>query len=360
MNITSQKRCSAEQLNSMLPLATTMDKPSSATASYVHDSSCNDTLIKILITLVNDIKECVQGRLNEVLQKLEKQEKYQQEMMETIQHLKTEVEDQQRQLKAMKQQENNTVNTVSGTATTTNLPVKQRGMRSHNLILTCQKIEIDPKIYAENLFLEKFNRKPNIIAVQELKKNGKSDLNQTKNEESQTKLLVTFHSVWEARQIYKDRIMALKNTGIYVQEDLTKDESYLFFKARQLKKNKQILQTWTENGDIYYKERFDSTPQILNDQNPLLKNIEQSSYEIQDLKKHTNEEQIKPQTRQEKEDEEPNPIHPAIGNTVITTNESESSSNESLNTYTMKDYDTKPPQKNRKSQRNKKKRNASE
>ena len=331
-----------------------MGKASNSTSSNMTDSS--ETLIKLLITLVNEIKECISGKLTEVIKKLEQQENKQKEMLQTIEDLKNDFKEQQQRLTALKQSETTSVKTTTAQQGET----KQRGLRCHNLIITCEKIENEPKDYVESLFLEKYNKKPNIIAVQELKKNSKSDTIQTKIVENQTKLLVTLHSVWEARQIYKDRVQVLKNTGIYIQEDLSRDESYMFYRARQLKKMKIITQTWTENGSTYYKEKMDSVPQIMNDKNPLLEKIEKSKNNfhemhvpMSEINKKSEDSQLKQSKSMNKEDKL-NLIYPTIGNIHITNQSETSSSDESINTIKEQQM------KKRKLRKNKKKRNASE
>ena len=226
---------------------------------------------------------------------------------------------------------------------------KQRGMKSHNLIITCEKFNSDPKKYIESIFLEKYNRKPNIVAVQELKSKT--------TEEKLSKFLVIFHSVLEANIIYKDRVQALRNTRIYVQEDLTREESYLFYKARQLKKRKIISQTWTENGTVYIKENTDSHPQIMSENSPLVhENINSP---------------INPQTTQDpstidipkeinnKHENETNPIHQAIGKTELSTKKSEISSSGSTISITKESNQEQIIDK-RKTRRKKKNRTKSE
>ena len=45
----------------------------------------------------------------------------------------------------------------------------------------------------------------------------------------------------------------LKGTGVYVNENLTKKNATIAWKARQLKKDKKILNTWTGNCKVYIK-----------------------------------------------------------------------------------------------------------
>ena len=49
--------------------------------------------------------------------------------------------------------------------------------------------------------------------------------------------------------------------GYYINESLSKGRSSLFYKARQLKKQKLILDTWTRDGNIFVKI-LDSTVKV--------------------------------------------------------------------------------------------------
>ena len=59
--------------------------------------------------------------------------------------------------------------------------------------------------------------------------------------------------------VYASR-MYLKR-GYYINESLSKGRSSLFYKARQLKKQKLILDTWTRDGNIFVKTQ-DSTVKV--------------------------------------------------------------------------------------------------
>jgi len=81
-------------------------------------------------------------------------------------------------------------------------------------------------------------------------------------------ILIKFNNIWDKRKMYKERIQVLKNTTIFINEDLTKEVAELAFKARELRRNNKIVQTWTEDGKVMVKENKDDKPrQILkNDQ----------------------------------------------------------------------------------------------
>ena len=156
---------------------------------------------------------------------------------------------------------------------------KQRGLKAHNLIITSSEDISDPQQYIENMFLDKFRRKPLITKIQPL--DSTSMTNKQKHESdkdaqnpSQTrKFLVTLNSVWDARAIYKQRVQSLKNTGLYIGEDLDKEESHLFFLARQLKKQQIIHNTWTENGVTFIMENQRSSPRKMEKNDPILDQV---------------------------------------------------------------------------------------
>jgi hypothetical protein len=152
---------------------------------------------------------------------------------------------------------------------------KQRGIRSHNLIISCQDLKgTDPKTFVENLFLNNFHRKPSMNAVQLINRRTTNNavpetdargrtVSTDDSTTQDTKILVTLNSIWEARSIYRERVRALNNTGIYISEDLNREESYLFYLSRKLKRNNVIVSTWTENGEVYIKESQASSPRIV-------------------------------------------------------------------------------------------------
>ena len=59
--------------------------------------------------------------------------------------------------------------------------------------------------------------------------------------------------------VYANRMYLKK--GYYINESLSKGRSSLFYKARQLKKQKLILDTWTRDGNIFVKT-LDSTVKV--------------------------------------------------------------------------------------------------
>ena len=66
--------------------------------------------------------------------------------------------------------------------------------------------------------------------------------------------LIRFNNHATQQQFYEMRFK-LKNSfpGVYVNEDLTRDNADLFKRARELRRNHKILSTWTKNCVIYVK-----------------------------------------------------------------------------------------------------------
>ena len=85
----------------------------------------------------------------------------------------------------------------------------------------------------------------------------------------------------------------MKNTDIYISEDLTKDESYLYYLARQLRNKGTISGAWTEYGETFIKESQESTPRILDINDPLLNKLKQQTQErkMENIKSETQDKQ---------------------------------------------------------------------
>ena len=66
----------------------------------------------------------------------------------------------------------------------------------------------------------------------------------------QNQILVEFSCHWDKRKVYAARLK-LKNAGregVFINEDLTKDQKHIFYEARQALKNKLISTAWTYDG----------------------------------------------------------------------------------------------------------------
>ena len=66
-------------------------------------------------------------------------------------------------------------------------------------------------------------------------------------------------ATYRARKRVMDKRSSLKNiesaTPIFINEDLTKKRAELFWKARQMKRDKKIHDVWTYDGNIIAKDR---------------------------------------------------------------------------------------------------------
>lgn len=239
-------------------------------------------LITILIT---EIRSTLNTKIDILNEKIEQKNQENEHLVQEIHNLRSKVTQQEQTIEELTKKQQSQNNDIPQTSR----PVQQqqqqqRGIKAHNLVITCpQMTEDDPKTYIEDIFLNKFHRKPALNAVQVLnpRGNGNTDINTmgetidststTSDQTTNSKILVTFNSVWEARAIYRERIQALKNSGIFIAEDLSREQSGLFYRARQLRKNNVISNTWTEDGIIYIKEKDGTTPRILNENDTLLK-----------------------------------------------------------------------------------------
>jgi hypothetical protein len=124
---------------------------------------------------------------------------------------------------------------------------------------------------------------------------GLSSENEITIQKQEIKLLVTLNSIWEVKAIYRDRVRALKNSHIYVSEDLTREESYVFYIARCLKKNNKIINAWTEDGHTYILEKTGTPPRPLNKDDKLFAEFENITFKKNEdttEDKHTIEEEV--------------------------------------------------------------------
>ena len=77
--------------------------------------------------------------------------------------------------------------------------------------------------------------------------------------QSQTKAILTFSNVWK-RNACLDRRLQLKDTGVFVSEDLSKETASLFYQARQLRKKGDIRSTWTKNNTVFVQVSQENEP----------------------------------------------------------------------------------------------------
>ena len=256
------------------------------TTHRVDNVSMQD-LTALITLLINEIKSTLNAKLDILNEKIELKN-------EEISNLKQTVFAQQQTINLLKQEKaaystslTRTPVAVNSTSITTqvsqNQIQRQRGIRSHNLIFTCPEIGTEePKKAIEKILVSKFHRCPAIDSVKRFPeiRTDTQPTDQTHDAGTPTKMIVTFNSIWEVRSIYQERVQALRNSNIYISEDLYKDEAFLFYQARQLKKKKYITNCWTEEGQIYIVEQPGTSPKILNKMDPILKKLELINTEI--------------------------------------------------------------------------------
>lgn len=258
----------------------------------------------LITLLMQEIRDTLNTKIDMLNEKIELRNEENRKLKEENLKLKETITRQDEKIAEISRQQQNRPTTPTATTPanihTTSLASKPRGIRSHNLIITYQQDRgTDPKIIAEEIFMTRFHRKPSLNSAkfltttrgqvtsthedttrgqaggQENATRGQTQTDSaTTTENRNYKILVTMNSVWEARAIYNERVRMLKNTGIYIAEDLNRDEAYTFYLARQLKKNNKIISTWTENGDIFIREKLGSFSRILLPDDPLLQQIE--------------------------------------------------------------------------------------
>ena len=68
-------------------------------------------------------------------------------------------------------------------------------------------------------------------------------------------MLIEFISHWDKRKLYLLRTKLSKQgmPNVYINEDLSKPQSELFFLARKARQEKLIKSAWTFNGSIFIK-----------------------------------------------------------------------------------------------------------
>ena len=77
--------------------------------------------------------------------------------------------------------------------------------------------------------------------------------------------------MYEARKELKDT-----SPGVYINEDLTRENSKLAYEARQLKRRQRILDTFTRNGRVYIRCTPEDRPVVIRDMNELMEKSELS------------------------------------------------------------------------------------
>ena len=88
---------------------------------------------------------------------------------------------------------------------------------------------------------------------------GRNDSRSTNGEEMNGPVCVAFETQKVREKIIRSR-GKLKDTNIWIGEDLTPKRSELAFKARRAVKQKLIEQTWTVGGHIFIKIASNGRP----------------------------------------------------------------------------------------------------
>lgn len=230
-----------------------------------------DAVLQLLSALVNELKVSLTSRIDTLLEKIQKNEEDNKLMKNLITQTTEQVENNTKEIKEIKlkmeeqclknTQQTQPINPIQTTQNTT----KERGIRRNNLIITGLNItDEDTKTALENFLKIHFpGVKSEILAVQTINSRGTDS----------PRYLFTLKSCWDAQLIYNQRVMNLKDHKIYISEDLTVNESRLFYKARQLRKDKLIHSTWTKEGKTYIKLAIGKEPRELNEDDPLLNQL---------------------------------------------------------------------------------------
>ena len=229
-----------------------------------------NTELKTLITLlITEIKTTLNIKIDFLNEKLNQQQEENKKLIQENIRLQHIIAEQGKQIATSGHQIQ--TKPVSTTTRPQITPPRPRGIKAHNLLIFCQEKGNDPMLIAQEIFLKKYHKKPAINSAKFLK--GNEDSGETISEK---KILVTLNSIWEAKAIYRDRVQMLKNSGIFISEDLNRDESFLFYLARKLRKQKRIASTWTEDGVVYIKERPDAPPRMLKMEDQILEEVKTS------------------------------------------------------------------------------------
>ena len=87
-------------------------------------------------------------------------------------------------------------------------------------------------------------------------------------------ILVRFTSHWDKRKLYFQRMKLSKvgMTAVFINEDLMKDQSEIFYYTRRAKQDKLIKTTWSFNGSIFIK-RLNGVDVLITSKDDLLRNL---------------------------------------------------------------------------------------
>ena len=62
--------------------------------------------------------------------------------------------------------------------------------------------------------------------------------------------VVKFNNIWKKRELYSAR-GGLRGTDVFMSEDISAKQRALFYQCRQLRKKREIKQTWTQDMVVY-------------------------------------------------------------------------------------------------------------
>lgn len=145
--------------------------------------------------------------------------------------------------------------------------------KRNNLILTGLREEKDEDLQKKltEIFDAKFSK--NGIKF-ECSRLGKESANEEEPDENKKPraIKISFASIWDKRYIYANRIKNLNQSGMYLNEDLMPEQAKIAYMARVLRRNKKIHSTFTKEGNVFIKEKEDSTPKEVTKE--LLVNLE--------------------------------------------------------------------------------------
>lgn len=77
-----------------------------------------------------------------------------------------------------------------------------------------------------------------------------------KQENKNRSILIRFASHWDKRKLYflRTKLSSKGMIAVFINEDLAKDQSEIFFYARRAKQEKLIKTTWSLNGTVFIKK----------------------------------------------------------------------------------------------------------
>lgn len=87
-------------------------------------------------------------------------------------------------------------------------------------------------------------------------------VNQNNGSKKPVNVMFTFINDWTRRMIYTKRVHIGRN--IFLSEDLTRDESSLYYHCRMAKREKKIKSTWTMNHKVFILTFMDEKVEIPN------------------------------------------------------------------------------------------------